>query len=249
MRKGAESDKENLTLMSNKKKSFKEMLKEKNKEIEVSDKKEGNDIDPELLKKKSILLQKSSQNNLLLQQSRSTQPATDDNYVSEEQLFPALFSEPSSDVIYDYTIKKDIKINWTSSLDWISSVGYNYEDSIYKTEVHKILDYYIYPAKGFDLRANKLFDTLLSKSTNSNTLVDLDKEWYISLKDWFVKWLDIEDPEGKTVEFSLITKQYKVVFISQTYKKNDENYKKRFAIVGTPEKLTDVLIDYGVNFK
>lgn len=64
-----------------------------------------------------------------------------------------------------------------------------------------------------------------------------------------MKWLGFDDPDGKAIEFSIITKQYKVVFISQGSMKNGVYVRRRYAIVGNPDKLIDSLINSKVNFK
>ena len=249
LRNTAESDKENLNSKSNNKKSFRDKLKETNEAFKDNSKKEETTMPQELLKKMMNLTCKASQNNKLPLQNKGSQPAVDDSYVSEERLFPALIYDPTSDVINDYSIKSFIKISWTINFDWINSVSFDHEDNRYKTDLHKILDFYTYPSTGFDLMVDKAVESQRSRSSNSNSLKNLDKEWFISLKDWYVKWLAFDEPDGKPIEFSIITKQYKVVFISQGCIKNGAISRKRFAIVGNPDKLVDSLINSKVNFK
>ena len=249
LRNTAESDKENLNSKSNNKKSFRDKLKETNEAFKDNSKKEETTMPQELLKKMMNLTCKASQSNKLPLQNKGSQPAVDDSYVSEERLFPALIYDPTSDVINDYSIKSFIKISWTINFDWINSVSFDHEDNRYKTDLHKILDFYTYPSTGFDLMVDKAVESQRSRSSNSNSLKNLDKEWFISLKDWYVKWLAFDEPDGKPIEFSIITKQYKVVFISQGCIKNGAISRKRFAIVGNPDKLVDSLINSKVNFK
>jgi hypothetical protein len=101
----------------------------------------------------------------------------------EEYLFPALICEPTPDVVNDYSIKSFIKISSTINFDWINSVSFDHEDNMYKTSLHKILDFYTYPSTGFDLMVDKAVESQKSRSSNSNSLRNLDKEWFISLKD------------------------------------------------------------------
>jgi hypothetical protein len=65
-----------------------------------------------------------------------------------------------------------------------------------------------------------------------------------------LKWLSFDDKEGNLREFSLLTKTYRIRFISTGLLEDEKLVRKRFAIVGNPsEPLLEVLSERGVKFE
>ena len=190
-------------------------------------------------------------------EDKETKPARLDNVVDEESLFPANILEKDSFFIKDHTIKTNIKIHSTQSMEWINSISFNSLDSEVKAKIDKCLSYYAYPSleNYSNNNSNKISDLYSNTqlSLNSKQSFDssrIDKEWVIAFKDLYVKWLSFNDSEGSTKEFCLVTTTYKAKFISMGILKNGEVKRKKFAVVGNPSKpLCERLKELKVDFK
>lgn len=249
LRRKAADDKENKQLNSKPKKSFKDFLYQSRKEEKSLNEESGDKLAPEIMMMKMELNKKKQSSAQKLDQSPARQTAPLDQGVPEHLLFPALNEEKDSEVIRDFSIKSYIKILCTQNLDWVHSVTFNHEDNMYKRELHEILDYYTYPATAIDARTDRGFETQLSRTSSAVNYTEMDKEWFIAFKDCYLKWLSFDDQKGKLSEFSLITKQYKVVFISKGEIVDGNLQRKRYAVVGNPsDKLVDILNAGKVNF-
>lgn len=173
-----------------------------------------------------------------------------DDSINPDLLFPANISDESSEIIIDHSIKTSIKILSTRNMDWINSVTFNHDDNEIKESINKALDYYTYPAKLHDLQNEKQFLTQYSSNSTPPNYIEVDKEWFASFKDWYIKWLSFDDSEGSTKEFSLITKTYKVKFVSKGVSENGKIERKRYAIVANPSKtLLEKLSDSKIVFE
>lgn len=241
-------EKENSDKNEPPKKSFKSFLKESAKENKEKGKSKSNESDAELLLKQMRLNSKLSNSNKTISADSSSTAPVDDS-VLVERLFPALFSDENSDVIKDYSIKSYIKICSTKSLEWVHNMNFDNDDIMYKNELQKILEYHIYPPVNYDRKYDRVLNSQSSKAS-SFLNDDFNKEWFMSLKDCYMKWLSFDDPEGSSVEFTLITNQYKVIFISQGCLRDGRNIRKRYAIVGNPsDKLLEMLKRSSVCYK
>lgn len=250
MRKKTAENKENASSNpAKKRKTFKDILSENNHALQSQGTQEEAETHSKLVNFKAKISSMKLQSERKPKEGTGSQFAPGEDSVHVHQLFPALINETDSDVIRDYSLKSKIKILSTKSMDWINTVTFDRDDTEMKSKLHEVLDYYTYPSSIYDIKMDRLCDTQLSSMNAVPNISEIDKEWFSAFKDCYVKWLSFEDSEGKLMQFSVITKHYKTIFISKGYIIDDKLVRKRFAVVGNPsDKLIEMLTEAKVRF-
>ena len=244
------TDKENKSIAFNKRKSFKDLVKKGPQENKQAIQKDIDENDHLILDFKENLLKSKNSNVIKKDDSEEAKIPPQDHSISESRFFNEVTAAYSDNLINDFSIKSYVKINCSTPMNWINDISMSQsEDNRYKRALEECLNYYTYPATDFD-DTYLLSNTQLSR--NSSGVVDiskLDKQWLLSFKDCYQKYL-MHDDLDKQLEFSLLTNEYKVVFIAKPEIVNNELVMKRFAIVGRPSKrLVEILAKQEVLFE
>ena len=232
-----EGDKENFAVASNKRKSFKEALNSMPKKSFKGRGDSENDLDKEkyqqirnIIPKADLVVARKNE------QERANVPPID-NSIPEDQLFPALCEKADENIVTDYSIKNKIKINCSKPMSWINEENFNFGQSLkYKKRLGDILNYFTYPATEFNDEAYPTNTQISKTSMVPEEIKRSDKDWILSFKDCYQQFLAFED-DTESLEYSLITSTYKVLFISKIENVEGLLVRKRFAIVGHPSEI------------